>query len=292
MKVVAVFGATGAGKSAVALDLAERLDGEIVSADAMQLYAGLPVLSNQPSAADRARVPHHLVGIWPLTTDGDVARYAAAAHAAIDDIVVRGRAAIVVGGTGLYLRAALADLELPPPPPAGLRERIGGEYDADPSAAYARLEAADPAAAARIHRNDRRRVVRALELAELGESLHPGDTDQLWTASYRHPSRVVGLQVDRAELHRRIAARTEAMFAAGVVDEVRAAVALGEPSATAARALGLAEIREQIAGVTSAEEACRRLIERTRQYARRQEIWMRRIPGIELLDAAAVAHLE
>jgi tRNA dimethylallyltransferase len=292
VRVVAVFGATAAGKSAAALELAERLGGEIVSADAMQLYAGLPLLSNQPPPADLERVPHHLIGIWPLTADGDVARYAAAAHAAIDDIVARGRVAIVAGGTGLYLRAALADLDLPPQPPAGLRERIGAEYDADPAAAYARLEAADAAAAARIHRNDRRRVVRALELAELGASLHPGEGDRLWTTSYRHPTRVLGLQVDRAELHRRIEARTEAMFAAGVVDEVRAAVALGEPSATAARALGLAEIRDVIAGTTTAEEACRRLVERTRQYARRQEIWMRRIPGIELLDPVAAAHLE
>jgi tRNA dimethylallyltransferase len=292
VSIVAVFGATASGKSAAALELADRLGGEIVSADAMQLYAGLPILSNQPSAADRAHVPHHLIGIWPLTADGDVARYAAAAHAAVDDIVARGRVAIVAGGTGLYLRAALADLELPSQPPTGLRERISEEYDLDPEAAYARLEAADPEAAGRIHRNDRRRVVRALELAELGESLHPAGEDRLWTTTYRHPTRIVGLRIERAELHRRIAARTASMFAAGVVDEVRAAVALGEPSATAARALGLTEVRDVIAGITTAEEACRRLIERTRQYARRQEIWMRRIPDIELLDPAAVAHLE
>jgi tRNA dimethylallyltransferase len=292
VKVVALFGATASGKSAAALQLAERLGGEIVSADAIQLYAGLPILSNQPTAAERARVPHHLVGIWPLTADGDVARYGAAAHAAIDDIVARGRVAVVAGGTGLYLRAALADLALPPQPPAGLRDRIGEAYDADPDAAYARLEAADPAAAGRIHRNDRRRVVRALELHELGESLHPAGDDELWTASYRHPTRVVGLRVERAELHRRIEGRTAAMFTAGVVEEVRSAVAQGEPSATAARALGLAEIRAVIAGETTADEACRRLVERTRQYARRQEIWMRRIPGIELVEPAAVAHLE
>lgn len=291
-RVVAVFGATASGKSAAALELAERLGGDVVSADAMQLYAGLPILSNQPSAADRARVPHHLIGIWPLTADGDVARYAEAAHAAIDDIVARGRVAIVAGGTGLYLRAALADLALPPQPPAALRDRIGGEYDADPGAAYERLVAADPAAAARIHRNDRRRVVRALELAELGESLHRAGDDRLWTTAYRHPTRIVGLRIDRAELHRRIEARTEAMFAAGVVEEVRAAVSLAEPSATAARALGLAEIRDVLTGATTVDETRRRLVERTRQYARRQEIWMRRIPGIELVDAADVEHLE
>ncbi len=292
MSVVAIFGATASGKSAAALELAERVGGEIVSADAMQLYAGLPILSNQPSAADRARVPHHLTAIWPLTAEGDVARYADAAHAAIDGVLARGRVAVVAGGTGLYLRAALADLDLPPQPPAGLRERIGAGYDADPDAAYARLLAADPGAAARVHRNDRRRVVRALELAELGASLHPPGDDRLWTDAYRHPTRIVGLRVDRAELHRRIAARAEAMFAAGVVDEVRRALQGGEPSATAARALGLAEIRAVIAGDVAPQEACRRLIERTRQYARRQEIWMRKIPGVELVEPAAVGYLE
>ena len=292
MSIVAIFGATASGKSAAALEIAERVGGEIVSADAMQLYAGLPILSNQPSAADRARVPHHLTAIWPLTAEGDVARYAEAAHAAVDDILARGRIAVVAGGTGLYLRAALADLALPPQAPAGLRERIGGAYDTDPDGTYARLAEADPAAAARIHRNDRRRVVRALELAEMGTSLHPAGDDRLWTDAYRHPTRIVGLQVERAELHRRIAARTEAMFAAGVVDVVRAALELGEPSVPAARALGLAEIRAVLAGDSSPDEACRRLVERTRQYARRQEIWMRRIPGIELVGPAAVGHLE
>jgi tRNA dimethylallyltransferase len=289
--IIAIFGATASGKSAVALELAERLDGEIVSADAMQLYAGLPILSNQPSADERRRVPHHLIGIWPLTADGDVARYAEAAHAAIDDVLARGRTPIVAGGTGLYLRAALAQLDLPPQPPAGLRERLGAEYDADPDAAYARLQAADVAAAARIHRNDRRRVVRGLELAQLGSSLHPAGDDRLWTTDMRHPTRVIGLVVDRAELHRRIAERTAAMFAAGVVEEVRAALAVGEPSATAARALGLEEVRGVLDGTSDESTACRRLVERTRQYARRQEIWMRRIPGIELLEPAAAVRL-
>jgi tRNA dimethylallyltransferase len=289
--VIAIFGATASGKSAVALQLAERLGGEIVSADAMQLYAGLPILSNQPSAADRARVPHHLVGIWPLTADGDVAQYAAAAHAAIDGILDRGRTPIVAGGTGLYLRAALAELHLPPQPPPGLRDELGAAYDADPAGTFARLERTDPAAAARVHANDRRRVVRALELAALGSSLRPGGDDRLWTRESRHPTRIVGLIADRAELHARIAERTAAMFAAGVVEEVRGALESGEPSATAARALGLDEVRAVLDGSSDEATACRRLIERTRQYARRQEIWMRRIPGIELLEPAAAVRL-
>ncbi len=163
-RVVAILGPTASGKSDVALALADRLGrAELVSADAMQCYRGLPILTNQPTAADVERAPHHLVGIWGLDHEGDVAQYAAAAHGAIDAVLARGATPIVVGGTGLYLRAALARLELPPEPPAGLREGLEAAYDADgPAAAHARLAALDPAAAARVHPNDRRRVVRAL----------------------------------------------------------------------------------------------------------------------------------
>ena len=285
--IVAIFGPTASGKSAAAIDLAERIDGEIVSADAMQLYAGLPVLSNQPSASDRARVAHHLVGIWPATATGGVARYATLAHAAIDAILARGRVPIVAGGTGLYLRAALADLDLPPQPPPELRARIQAEYDHGPAAAYARLVTADADAAGRIHPNDRRRVVRALELHELGSSLAPV-ADDLWSGRSRHPTRIVGLVVPRPELHRRIEQRTDAMLAGGALDEVRAVYAAGPPSTTAARTLGLAEIRRHLDGATSLEAVRQRLIERTRSYARRQEVWMRKIPNIELVESGRV----
>src|SRR5690242_16324877 len=171
-RVVALFGPTASGKSGAALALAAHTGGEIVSCDAMQLYRGLPLLTNQPAAAERARVRHHLVAEWPLDREGDVAQYAAAAHAAIDAVLQRPRTPIVVGGTGLYLRAALTDLALPPQPPPDLRERLAAAYDRDgAAAAHARLATLDPAAAARVHPNDRRRVVRALELAELGSSL-------------------------------------------------------------------------------------------------------------------------
>jgi tRNA dimethylallyltransferase len=275
--VLAVFGATASGKSSYALERACALGGEIVNCDAMQLYAGLPILTNQPSAAERARAPHHLVGVWPLHQEGDVATYAAAAHRVVDEILARGRTPIVVGGTGLYLRAALADLELPPAPPPGLRERLEAEYDAEPAAAYARLRAVDAAAAERVHANDRRRVVRALELHQLGASLAPAH-DRLWSASFRHPTRIVALEVPRDELRRRIAARTEEMFRRGVVEEVRAALAALPPSTTAARILGLDEIGALIAGEVDEATARRRLVTRTQQYARRQETWMRRIP--------------
>ena len=283
--MVAVFGPTASGKSELAVALAERLEGEVVSADAMQLYAGLPTLSNQPPPADLARVRHHLVGIWPLDAEGDVARYAEAAHAAIDDVRRRGRTAVVAGGTGLYLRAALAELALPPQPPPGLRERLSAEYERDgPEASHARLAALDAAAAARIHPNDRRRVVRALELHTLGRSLSPGE-DRLWSAETRHPTVRLGLALPRAELHRRIAARTRAMLDGGAIEEVRAALAATRPSSTASRTLGLDEVAALVEGRADRETVERRLVERTRAYARRQEVWMRRLPDLRLLDA-------
>jgi len=291
MAVIAIFGATASGKSAVALAVAERVGGEIVSCDALQLYAGLPILSNQPSAADRARVPHHLVGIWPLAVDGDVARYATAAHAAIDDVLARGRVAIVTGGTGLYLRAALTTLELPPEPPPGLRERLQERYDADGAAAtHARLTAVDPRAAARVHPNDRRRVVRALELHALGASLAPA-TDHLWSEDTRHPTRIHGLRVERATLHARIEARTAAMVAGGALEELAAARAASAISPNASRTLGVDELGAVLDGRATIEEARTRMVERTRSYARRQEIWMRKIPGLVLVDDATGVRL-
>jgi tRNA dimethylallyltransferase len=282
--VVALFGATASGKSDVALALAERIGGEIVSCDAMQLYRGLPILTNQPTPGDLARVPHHLVATWPLDDDGDVARYAAAAHAAIDDVGARGRTPIVAGGSGLYLRAALTDLALPPQPPPGLRARLQAAYDRDgANATHARLAAADPAAAERVHPHDRRRVVRALELAELGASLAPAD-DRLFATDTRCPTRVFGLVVPRAVLHARIEARVDAMLARGVLAEVAAAVSGAEPSATAARTLGLDALRAVLHGESDVAAARHLLVERTRQYARRQEIWMRRIAGLETVD--------
>ena len=158
--------------------------------------------------------------IWPLDREASVGPYAPLAHAAIDEILAEGKTPVVVGGTGLYLRAALAELELPPPPQAGARERWTKLYDEDVNAAYERLKELDPAAAAAVHANDRRRVVRALELAEAGSSLAP-DTDRLWSDATRHPTVIVGLDVPKEILERRIEERTRAMFDAGVEEEVR-----------------------------------------------------------------------
>jgi tRNA dimethylallyltransferase len=286
MSVIAIFGPTASGKSAVALELAGLVGGEIVSSDAMQLYRGLPILTNQPSAAERERVPHHLVGVWELSHEGSVAEYAEMAHAAVDDVIRRGRVPIVCGGSGLYLRAALADMPLPPQAPADVRTTAERLYDErGPAGAHATLAAVDAPAAAAVHPNDRRRVVRALELAESGHSLAVSDS-RLWSADTRHPTLVAGLAIRPEETARRIAARTAAMFAAGVADEVRAARAAHTFSTTAERIHGLQDVSALLAGEIDRDEAIRRLETRTRRYAKRQRTWMRRLPDVRTVDAA------
>jgi tRNA dimethylallyltransferase len=271
--VVAIFGPTASGKTAVAEALATRIDGEIVSADSAAVYRDLPIVTAAP---DR---PTRLVGIFPLTHDVSVGEYQRLAHAAIDEIVAGGRTAIVAGGTGLYLRAALSALELPPAPAPGERDRWERLYDADgAAAAHALLTARDPAAAARVHPNDRRRVVRALELAEAGASLAPAH-GRLWTKDTRHPTLIVALELPPEELDRRIRARTEAMVAAGGVEEARAAWA--QPlSATARKVLGLEEL-----ATLAAEEAVEAVAAATRRLARYQRKWLRRMPSVVTLAA-------
>lgn len=270
--VLALFGPTASGKTAVAEELADRAGGEVVSADALQAYRGLPVLTNQPAR------PTRLVAVWPLDHDGSVGEYQRLAHAAIDELLADGRVPVVAGGTGLYLRAALAGLELPPPPAPGARRRWEAVYDADPAEAHARLAERDPAAAAAVHAHDRRRVVRALELAEAGSSLAPA-RNGLWSGDTRHPTLVCGLALPRDVLEARIERRADAMLAAGAADEARRALAAGI-SRTAAQALGLRELAE-----LPLEQARAALVLRTRRYAAYQRKWMRRIPGIVMIEA-------
>jgi tRNA dimethylallyltransferase len=234
----------------------------------MQVYRGLPILTNQPAG------PTHLVGIWGLDREASVGEYARLAHDAVDGILERGRTPVVVGGTGLYFRAALADLDVPPRPAAGARERWSLTYDRlGPDTAHAVLAERDPAAAAAVHPNDRRRVVRALELADAGSSLHPG-RDSLWAAETRHPTLVVGLDVPREDVVRRIEQRSREMLLRGAAQEARATLA-GVLSSTAAKVIGLREAAE-----LPEEQAIDAIALRTRQYAAYQRKWMRRIPGL------------
>jgi tRNA dimethylallyltransferase len=280
--VLAVFGPTAVGKTALAIALADRLRATgdypvAISADALQVYAGLEVLTGVASPAEQARLEHRLVSFVPVDARFSVAEYARLAHAEIDGLLAQRRTPIVVGGTGLYLRAALADLDLRPAAPDEVRARWTDLLAAEGAPAlHAELRRRAPWAAERVAPNDAHRLVRLLELDDLGE-LEPPDEDkpsQLWTEHTRHPTRLLGVTMEREALYARVEARVDAMVAAGAVEEVRAAHAAGA-SETARKALGFADL---LAGDV---EAMKR---RTRNYVRRQLTWMRKLPGVELVD--------
>ena len=281
-RVIALFGPTGVGKTEVAVALARRLrargeDPVAVSADALQVYAGLELLTGVADAAQRAELEHRLVAFRAPGDTFNAGQYAELAHAEIDGLLAQGRRPIVVGGTGLYLRAALTQLSLRPPPPPGVRERWLAELAArGPAALHAILAGRAPATARAIAPTDRQRIVRALELLEAGEPLPDAATgeSELWTAATRHPTLLVGLVMERAALYRRIDARVDAMVAAGAAHEVARADARGA-GVTARKALGFQEL---LAGDVAAMQR------RTRQYARRQLTWMRKLAGVVTID--------
>ena len=282
--VIAIFGPTGVGKTAVAIEIAEGLrecgqDPVAISADALQVYQGLEILTGAATAEQQERLEHRLLSFLPVTETFSAGQFAALAHAEIDAALAKGRRPIVVGGTGLYLQAALTDLELRPPPPPGARERILAELKERGSAAlHAELAERSPAAAAAVAPTDRTRIVRALELLQMGEDPAPvGEASRLWTAELRRPALLCGLTMERECMYARIDARVDAMIAASAQDEVRSADAAGA-SATARKALGFEEL------LRGDVEAMKR---RTRNYAKRQVTWMRRLEGAILLDAAA-----
>jgi tRNA dimethylallyltransferase len=266
--VLALFGPTASGKTALAGALRERLGATVVSADSAALYRGLPILTAAPD------YPAELVGVVSPSEEVSVGWYEAAAHVSID----RSDRPLVVGGTGLYFRAALSSLDLPPAVPERREhwqaefDRLGGE------GAHALLARLDPAAAARVHPNDRKRVIRALELAEAGRSLAPAE-DRLWTGETRLPTTIVALDLPLDELDRRIEERTRAMLAAGAADEARA-VWGGTLSATARKILGLEEF-----ATLPPDEAVTAVAQATRRLARYQRKWLRRMPNVVTLDA-------
>jgi tRNA dimethylallyltransferase len=291
MKIIALFGPTGVGKTAVALALAELLrargeDPVAVSADALQVYEGLGVLTGAASPAERARLEHRLLSFLPVDATFSVGQYAQLAHAQIDELLGEGRRPIVVGGTGLYLRAALAALDLRPAPEAGVRERLTLELERlGPEALHARLATLAPWAAEGIEPGDRQRVVRALELLQLGELEPPEGPSQLWSEDLRHPTLLAGLTMEREALYGAIDRRVEQMVAAGAREEVLRASA-ANVSETAAKALGFEEL---LAGDVE------RMKRRTRNYARRQLTWMRKLAGVDVIDVTgrepdSVAH--
>ena len=280
MHVIALFGPTGVGKTAVAVALADQLraygeDPVAVSADALQVYVGLETLTGVASASEQRALEHRLVSFLPIDASFSAGQYAQLAHAEIDDLLATRRRPIVVGGTGLYLRAALAELDLGPPPPEGVRERWVATLEREGAPAlHARIAERAPWAAATIDPNDRQRVVRALELLDLGELEPPEGPSQLWSRELRHPTLLVGLTMEREALYAAIDARVERMLAEGARGEVLSAHAAGA-SDTARRALGFDELL-----VGDAE----RMKQRTRNYAKRQLTWMRKLPDVQMID--------
>ena len=268
-----LLGPTAVGKSALAVEFAERVGGEIVGADAFQIYGGLDILNAKPSPALRARVPHHLVGEVPLTASFDVAQWLTRARESIAAISARGRVPVVCGGTGLYIRALTHGLAPLPGADATLRASL--EKKPLP-ALVERLLSLDPAST--VDMRNPRRVIRALEVCLL--TGRPFSSFRIEWSGEIAPRGFI-LTRSRDELHAAIHARTAAMFAAGVIEEV---AAIGEVGLTAAQMLGLAEIREHLAGKITREECMDAIRQSTRQYARRQLTWFRKERAFEWID--------
>ncbi len=285
-QIIALFGPTAIGKTAVAVALAERLRarGEnpvAVSADALQVYAGLETLTGVASTDEQKALEHRMVSFLPLDATFSVGEYSRLAHAEIDGLLAAGRRPIVVGGTGLYLRAALADLDLRPAPREGARERWTTQLqEHGPQALHDELSRRAPWAAEQIDPSNARRTIRALEALEAGELPQPGTGEppegpsQLWSSELRHPTLLAGLTMEREALYEQIERRVEQIVAAGAREEVRRAQAAGV-SETARKALGFEQL---LAGDV---ETMKR---RTRNYARRQLAWMRKLAGVTPID--------
>jgi tRNA dimethylallyltransferase len=280
--LIAVVGATAAGKSDLAVDLALALDGEVVNADSMQLYRGMDIGTAKLTIAERRGVPHHLLDVWDVTRPASVAEYQELADAAVAGIEGRGKVPVVVGGSGLYVRAALGDLDFPGTDQV-IRDRLEGELNAaGPAPLYARLQVVDPVAAAAILPGNGRRIVRALEVIELS-----GRPFSATMPSYDagRPAIQVGVRVERAELDRRISGRVDRMWAAGLAGEVRDLAARGlRDGRTASRALGYQQLLRHLDGELTSDEARAETAAATRRFARRQESWFRRDPRVRWLD--------
>jgi tRNA dimethylallyltransferase len=280
--LIAVVGATATGKSDLAVSLARALDGEVVNADSMQLYRGMDIGTAKLSIEERHGIPHHLLDIWDVTKTASVAEYQVLAQQVIDDIEARGKVPVLAGGSGLYIRAALGDLNFPGTDD-DVRQRLEAELAAQgPAPLYERLTRQDPEAAAAILPSNGRRIVRALEVIELSgrpfSATLPG-YDQ------GRPAVQLGLQVPRQELDRRIEARVDRMWRSGFEAEVRGLASRGlRDGKTASRALGYQQMLRHLDGECTRQQAREETVRATRRFARRQESWFRRDPRITWLE--------
>jgi tRNA dimethylallyltransferase len=276
MQVVAVVGPTAAGKSDLAVALAQALGGEVVNADSMQLYRGMDIGTAKLTASEQQGVPHHLLDVWDVRVTATAAAYQQLARAVIEDLIARGVTPVVVGGSGLYVRAALDQMEFPGTD-AALRASLEAELEADgPGPLHARLKALDAEAASRMEPSNGRRIVRALEVVLLTGGM-PGAM-----TSYESfvPTSYVG--VDRPDLPERVAQRVDRMWEQGLLEEVAALDGLRE-GVTASRALGYAQALAQLDGQLSEHQAKEQTVAATRRFVRRQRSWFRRDPRIAWL---------
>ncbi len=281
-----LLGATASGKSAVGVALARRLGAEILSADSMLVYRGMDVGTAKPTPAERAGIPHHLLDLVDPWEEFSVARWLAAARAAETDVAARGRVALYVGGTALYLKARSAGLH-PVPVPAAIREEVEAALAAGRAGELrAELARVDPELHARIHAGDHKRLARGIEVWRA-----TGRPLSAWQRQWR-PGQPLGrpavaLRWPRGELRARIAWRFDAMLAGGLVEEVREIQARGGFGRTAAAAIGYREVLDHLAGACSLEEARERAIRRTRTLVRRQETWLRSFPDLQWLEVVS-----
>lgn len=282
--IITVVGATATGKSDLALDLADRLGGEIINTDSMQFYRGMDIGTAKLPVDERRGIPHHLIDILDVTEEANVQDFQARARAAITDIRERGLRPILVGGSGLYVRAAVDHMEFPGTDPQ-VRARLEAEVATDRWALHQKLRELDPTAAEKITVNDQRRIARALEVIELtGRPF----SAQLPDYQEIEPTVHLGLSMDRAILHERIATRVHLMWEHGWVDEVIRLLDAGlAEGKTASRAIGYAQIQRHLAGELTAAEAKEETTIRTRQFARRQDTWFRRDPRIHWIDGSS-----
>lgn len=280
--MLAVVGPTAAGKSDLGVALARELGGEVVNADSMQLYRGMDVGTAKLTVQERQGVPHHLLDVWAVTRTATAAAYQQECRAVVDELLARGVTPVLVGGSGLYLRAALDDLRFPGTDPE-LRAQLEADLEREgPLALHARLAALDAEAAGRMEPTNGRRIVRALEVVTLTGSM-PGE---LTSYGEHYPTTYVG--VDRADLSDRIALRVDRMWEAGLVDEVRRLEGEGlREGVTASRALGYAQVLGALDGRWDLEHARELTVTATRRFARRQRAWFRRDPRVHWLDGAA-----
>ncbi|MDH6127715.1 tRNA (adenosine(37)-N6)-dimethylallyltransferase MiaA [Kitasatospora sp. GP82] len=286
-RVVSVVGATAAGKSDLAVAIARSLGGEVINTDSMQLYRGMDIGTAKLTEAERGGIPHHLLDIWDVTEAASVAEYQRLARAEIDRLLAAGRTPVLVGGSGLYVRAAIDEMEFPGTDPE-VRVRLEQELAEEGSGLlHRRLAGLDPAAAAAILPSNGRRIVRALEVIEI--------TGRPFTANLPGHNSVyetvqIGVQVPRPELDARIALRVDRMWAAGLLDEVRELEKLGlREGRTAGRALGYQQVLDHFAGECTEDEARAETVRATRRFARRQESWFRRDDRIHWLERPAGA---